>query len=73
MSENQAGTAVITRNALLDTFAMWQDRGDQFDDGVDYVNEIRRGTRLDRLIKQQNEKHHPMTDVTVLVPYQRGQ
>ena len=45
-------------NAALEaTFGMWADRDDIATDGVAYVQEIRRGHRLDDFLEQVNENH----------------
>lgn len=51
---DEQGRLVITpveqlRAVLMETFGMWADRTDLPADGVDYMDEIRRGNRLDHL------------------------
>lgn len=53
-STDRAGRIVIMsaeqiRVRLQETFGMWLDRTDVPADGVDYMDEIRRGTRLDEV------------------------
>jgi hypothetical protein len=51
---DQAGRIVLTpegqaQAALLETFGMWADRADTPSDGVTYMNQVRRGRRLNEL------------------------
>ncbi len=45
----------LWQTALEETFGMWADRDDLAGDGVAYVQNIRRGQRLDDLLEQVNE------------------
>ena len=45
----------IWRSALEATFGMWSDRDDVAGDGVTYVQNIRRGHRLNDLLEQVDE------------------
>ncbi|GIL15011.1 MAG: hypothetical protein BroJett039_01840 [Chloroflexota bacterium] len=56
------GRLVIThieqiRELLMETFGMWADRTDIPTDGVAFMDEIRRGTRLDELGIEWNENN----------------
>lgn len=56
------GRLVVTRieeiRAILEkTFGMWADRTDIPTDGVAYMDEIRRGSRLDEFEKERDENH----------------
>jgi hypothetical protein len=49
---DEAGRIILTPEAhiraiLMETFGMWADRDDIPDNGIEYMNEIRRGQRLD--------------------------
>jgi hypothetical protein len=51
---DEAGRIILTpeteiRALLLETFGMWSDREDLPANGVDFVNDIRQGQRLDDL------------------------
>ena len=43
------------RSLLMETFGMWADRADTPRDGVEYVDEIRRGHRLDQMVSPSDE------------------
>jgi hypothetical protein len=45
------------RARLMETFGMWADRTDLPADSIDYVDEIRRGHRLDDLGLRHDETH----------------
>ena len=45
------------RARLMETFGMWADRTDIPADGVEYVDNIRRGTRLDEQGLLRDETH----------------
>ena len=47
------------RTLLMETFGMWTDRTDLPTDSVEYVNEIRRGRRLDEMGAQSDDADHP--------------
>lgn len=54
MSTDEQGRLVIVplakiQAALRDTFGMWRDRTDHPDDGVEYVDQLRGGRRLNAL------------------------
>ena len=54
ISEDAQGRLIITpiehiRVVLLETFGMWADRVDLPQDGVEYMDEIRRGHRLSQV------------------------
>ncbi len=54
ISEDAQGRLIITpieyvRVMLLETFGMWADRTDLPRDGVEYMDEIRRGDRLSQV------------------------
>ena len=56
------GRLIITpieqiRAALLETFGMWADRTDIPSNGVEYMDEVRRGHRLDDLGLGGDETH----------------
>jgi hypothetical protein len=49
---DEAGRIILTPEAhiraiLMETFGMWTDRDDVPDNGIEYMDEIRRGQRLD--------------------------
>jgi bifunctional DNA-binding transcriptional regulator/antitoxin component of YhaV-PrlF toxin-antitoxin module len=49
---DEMGRLIITpidvyRSLLMETFGMWSDRTDMPKDSIDYVNTLRRGSRLD--------------------------
>ena len=51
---DEIGRIILTpeanvRGILMETFGMWADRDDLPADGVEYVNNIRQGQRLDEL------------------------
>ena len=54
VSADAQGRLIITpieqiRALLMETFGMWADRTDMPTDGVEYMDEVRRGQRLDTL------------------------
>ena len=54
MTVDDAGRIILTpetkiRAILMETFGMWSDRKDIPPDGVEFVNDIRQGQRLDEL------------------------
>ncbi len=54
---DKQGRMVVTpvekiRAALMESFGMWADRSDVPADSVNYVREVRKGYRLDRLKKR---------------------
>ena len=62
ISADAQGRLVVTpveqiRAQLLETFGMWADRDDHPVESVDYVNDIRRGKRLDNAQRRMNETH----------------
>jgi hypothetical protein len=62
ISADAQGRLVVTpieqiRARLLETFGMWAGRDDAPIDGVDYVDDIRRGHRLDNTQHRLNEAH----------------
>ena len=55
ISIDAQGRLVVTpaeqiKAILKETFGMWADRTDLPDDSVEYVNQVRKGNRLDHLI-----------------------
>jgi hypothetical protein len=51
---DEVGRIILTpetkiRTILMETFGMWSDRKDVAVDGVEFVNDIRQGQRLDEL------------------------
>ena len=62
VSADSQGRLVVTpmeqiRAQLLETFGMWADRDDLPADGIDYMDEIRRGQRLNGTQHRLNEAH----------------
>jgi hypothetical protein len=62
ISADAQGRLVVTpieqiRARLMETFGMWADRTDLPSEGVDYVDEIRRGQRLTNTQHRLNEAH----------------
>ena len=62
VSADAQGRLVVTpieqiRTRLLETFGMWAGRDDAPIDGVDYVDDIRRGDRLNETQHRLNEAH----------------
>ena len=54
VSADAQGRLIVTpveqiRALLMETFGMWADRTDQSADSLDYVDDLRRGQRLDDL------------------------
>jgi hypothetical protein len=55
LSTDAQGRLLITpietiRATLMETFGMWKDRTDLPRDGVEYMDQIRRGERLNQMI-----------------------
>lgn len=62
ISIDAQGRLVITpieqiREILMETFGMWADRADFPRDGIEYMDEIRRGHRLNEIGAQGDETH----------------
>jgi len=62
ISADAQGRLVVTpieqiRARLLETFGMWADHDGSPGEGVDYVDEIRRGQRLNNTQHRLNEAH----------------
>jgi hypothetical protein len=62
ISADAQGRLVVTpieqiRARLMETFGMWAGRDDLAIEGVDYVDDIRRGQRLDNAQHRLNEGH----------------
>jgi hypothetical protein len=62
VSADAQGRLIVTpveqiRALLMETFGMWADRADQPADSLDYVDDLRRGQRLDDLELPANETH----------------
>ncbi len=62
VSTDAQGRLVVTpieqiRALLLETFGMWADRADIPDDSIQYMDELRRGRRLNDLGIEPNETH----------------
>ena len=60
VSTDAQGRLVVTpieqvRALLMETFGMWADRTDVPADSLDYVDDIRRGRRLDEIDLRSNE------------------
>jgi hypothetical protein len=60
ISADAQGRLIITpveqvRALLMETFGMWAGRSDLSGDSIDYVDEIRRGQRLDTAREQLDE------------------
>ena len=62
ISADAQGRLIVTpvekiRELLSETFGMWSDRTDLPGDGVDYMDEIRYGQRLNRFASPLDETH----------------